>query len=391
MEVSGATAGVSESQLSAAELGFLQLLRRKRFSRQFVDNHGADLMAKAEFEYSRHLARGGEVINPTGWLINCAWRRTQNLLEEQGRAPRMVGVDAVGPLVDESALTPEQQVMDADRTRRVRSAIDGLSAEERQVIELCYFEGMSVREAGRVLKWDKSKADRRHRAALERVREALGVENVDSLAIDLGLAAYISLAAEEGTARSLPIGHEALANGASNGIGEIVARAHELARRLLISGGGEPSTTAVAGGAARTAGACGAAALACLASGVVGPGVGGVNVVSGGHEKPAAHRIHRDSQTPPTAASSASSLPAPSPSPVVSSPTSRNGHASKAKANSTGSSSASQREFDPFATGPSSGSSATSSSASSGATASSSSTPPPSPAPSKPHGAEFGL
>jgi len=388
VEVSGATArGLNESQLSAAELGFRQLLRRKRFSRQFVDNHGADLMAKAEFEYSRHLARGGEVRNPTGWLINCAWRRTQNLLEEQGRTPRMVGVDAVGPLVDESAPTPEQQVLDADRARRVRDAIDGLSVEERQVIELCYFEGMSVREVGRVLKWDKSKADRRHRAALQRVRETLGVDDADSLAIDLGLAAYVSLAAEKGSAPSLPIGHEALANGASRGIGEVLARAQDLARRLLTSGGGEPSTAAVAGGTARTAGACGAAALACLASGVVGPGIGGVNVVGDGHAKPAVHRIHKDSEAPPTVASSEPSLPAPPPSPA-------NGtdHVSKVDGNSASPTPASQQapqEFDPFATGPGSG---TTPSTSSGATTSSSSsgaarTPPA----SKPHGAEFGL
>ncbi len=390
MGVSGATARFSESQLSAAELGFRQLLRRKRFSRQFVDNHGADLMAKAEFEYSRHLARGGEVTNPTGWLINCAWRRTQNLLEEQSRAPRMVGVDAVGPLVDESARTPEQQVLDADRARRLRHAIDALSVEERQVIELCYFEGMSVREVGRILNWDKSKADRRHRSALERVREVLGVDDVDSLAIDLGLAAYISLASERGTVPTLHIGYEALANGASHGISEFVARAHDLARRFLLSGGGEPSSAAVASGTARTAGACGAAALACLASGIVGPGVGGVNVVSGGHAKPAVHRIHRSSEAPPAVASPEPVLPSTS---YPSNATNGSGDASKAHASSPSPKRRqAPQEFDPFATGGGSGSSGTSSSTSSGATASSSSSSPaPPPAPSKPHGAEFGL
>ena len=38
-----------------------------------------------------------------------------------------------------------------------------------------------------------------------------------------------------------------------------------------------------AGGVARTAGVCGAAAVACLAGGVVGPGVGGVGLIGGGH------------------------------------------------------------------------------------------------------------
>lgn len=388
--VSGGTARFSESQLSAAELGFRQLLRRKRFSRQFVDNHSADLMAKAEFEYSRHLARGGEVTNPTGWLINCAWRRTQNLLEEQSRSPRMVGVDAVGPLVDESAPTPEQQVLDADRARRVRHAINALSVEERQVIELCYFEGMSVREVGRVLKWDKSKADRRHRSALERVREVLGVDDVDSLAIDLGLAAYVSLAGNAGTVSKLGIGHPALTNGATHGISELVARANDLARRFLLSGGGEPSSAAVASGTARAAGACGAAALACLATGVVGPGVGGLNLVSSGHSKPVVHRIHRGFEAPPAIASPEPVL---QPTPYPSNATNGSVNASKAHASSPSSErQQAPKEFDPFATGAGSGSSGTSTSTSSGATASSSSSSPASPpAPSKPHGAEFGL
>jgi RNA polymerase sigma factor (sigma-70 family) len=367
VEVSSATAGVSEAQLNAAELGFRQLLRRKRFSRQFVDNHGADLMAKAEFEYSRHLARGGEVTNPTGWLINCAWRRTQNLLEEQGRTPRMVGVDVAGPLVDEATRTPEQQVLDADRARRVRDAIGALSVEERQVIELCYFEGMSVREVGRALKWNKSKADRRHRAALQRVREVLGVDDVDALAIDLGLAAYVSLAAEKG---SSSVGHGALADSAGR-LGELATRAHEVARRFLVSGGGEPSTAAVAGSAGRAAGACGAAALACFATGVVGPGLKGVDVVGNHHAKAPLHRVSEDAVSETTTTSEL-------PPPVVSAPpspppSSTANEVDNTKPDASTAPDANQGEFDPFAseTTPPPASSSTSS-----ATASSAAPPP---------------
>ena len=390
MEVSSATAAVSEAQLNAAELGFRQLLRRKRFSRQFVDNHGADLMAKAEFEYSRHLAHGGEVTNPTGWLINCAWRRTQNLLEEQGRTPRMVGVDVAGPLVDESTRTPEQQVLDADRARRLRDAISALSVEERQVIELCYFEGMSVREVGRALKWNKSKADRRHRAALERVREVLGVDDVDALAIDLGLAAYVSLAAERGSSSPLPIEHGALADSASR-LGELATRAHEIARRFLVSGGGEPGTAAVASSAGRAAGACGAAALACFATGVVGPGLKGVDVVGSHHAKAPIHRVSEEAASETT---TTSELPPPlvaaPPSPP---PSSTTNEVDNTKPDASTAPEANQGEFDPFASGstPPPASSSTSS-----ATASSAAPPPStggggSSTAGKSHGAEFGF
>jgi len=57
----------------------------------------------------------------------------------------------------------------------------------------------------------------------------------------------------------------------------------ELARRYLTLGGGEPTSGVVAGGVARTAGVCGAAAVACLASGVIGPGIGGVNLLGTHH------------------------------------------------------------------------------------------------------------
>ena len=54
------------------------------------------------------------------------------------------------------------------------------------------------------------------------------------------------------------------------------AKAHELARRVLL-GGSEPSSAMAAGAGVRAAGVCGAAAAAaCLAGGVVGPGVSGV-------------------------------------------------------------------------------------------------------------------
>lgn len=388
MEVSSTTAAVSEAQLNAAELGFRQLLRRKRFSRQFVDNHGADLMAKAEFEYSRHLAHGGEVTNPTGWLINCAWRRTQNLLEEQGRTPRMVGVDVAGPLVDESTRTPEQQVLDADLARRLRDAISALSVEERQVIELCYFEGMSVREVGRALKWNKSKADRRHRAALERVREVLGVDDVDALAIDLGLAAYVSLAAERGT--SVPLAQGVLADSPGR-LGELATRAHEVARRFLIGGGGEPSTAAVASSAGRAAGACGAAALACFATGVVGPGLKGLDVVGSHHAKAPMHRVSEETASETT---TTSELPPPvvaaPPSPP---PSSTTNEVDNTKPDASTPSRANQGEFDPFASGstpPPSSSSISSATASSAAPPSSTGGGGSSTA-GKSHGAEFGF
>jgi RNA polymerase sigma factor (sigma-70 family) len=274
----------SASELEAARLGFNQMLRRKRFSGRFIETNAEDLLARARFEYTRALSQGAEIHSPAGWLINCAWRRTQNLLEAQGSEPAFVSTEKAGAIVDEQSPSPEEAAIEGDRARRIEAAMAELSHDQRMLIELSYFEGMSVREAGRFLRWHSSKAQRTHEAGLRALREALGVSDIDELAIEIGLAAWVSLAAEKGIGVRVPAGVEAAADSLERGAGGLWARAHEAARRVL-AGGGEPSSAMAAGGAARTAGVCGVAAVACLAGGVVGPGVGGVGLVGVKHRE----------------------------------------------------------------------------------------------------------
>jgi len=281
--------GLGRTDLEAAERGFLQLLRRKRFSPAFIGRHGGDLIAKARLEYAQHVAEGGEVRNPAGWIIHCAWRRTQNLLEQEGRAPTVLSIDNGGAFANDSR-TREDEVLTSDRYRQLQGAIEQLPIEERKVIALTYFEGMSVREVGRTLKWDKCKADRRHRAALERLQELLGVKDIDSLQIEIGIAAWASITAGDAATSRIP-GVGAALDAVGNGIAAAVGRGQDLARRLLTGGTAEPGMAPALGGAARTAGVCGAAAVACVASGLVGPGVGGVDVLADQRrEKPVVER-----------------------------------------------------------------------------------------------------
>ena len=184
----------SASELEAARLGFTQMLRRKRFSARFIEANAEDLLARARFEYTRAVSRGAEIHTPAGWLINCAWRRTQNLLEAQSvradlRLDREGGRDRRRGDADAGAGRNRRRPGAQDRRCR-RAAL----TDQRTLIELSYFEGMSVREAGRFLGWHSSKAQRCHEAALRRLREILGIEDVDALAIEIGLAAWVSLA-----------------------------------------------------------------------------------------------------------------------------------------------------------------------------------------------------
>jgi RNA polymerase sigma factor (sigma-70 family) len=284
----GSKNGLSQAQLEAARLGFNQYLRRKRFSPQFISRHAEDLFAQATLEYSRKLAEGSEIENPPGWLIECAWRRTKSQLEAEARGPRVVSTEKSGPVVDERGESPEDVLLDEDRFHRLREAVGELSVTQRRILAHSYFEGLTVREAARHLHWHSSKAQRAHEGAKKRLYELLGVESLDDLAIEIGLAAYLSLAVDRPTGLTLPPGIEGAVEMVGRGASSAWARAQELARRLPMGSGAEPSTTAALGSAGRAAGVCATAALACLASGVVGPGVGGVNLLGGDHGKPPA-------------------------------------------------------------------------------------------------------
>lgn len=401
---------LGRTELEAAERGFLQLLRRKRFSPAFIERHAGDLIGRARLEYSQYVGEGGEVRNPAGWIIHCAWRRTQNLLEQEGRAPRVISIDNGGAFANESR-TPEDEVLTSDRYRQLQGAIEQLPIEERKVIALTYFEGMSVREVGRALKWDKCKADRRHRAALERLQELLGVKDIDSLQIEIGIAAWASLTAGDAATSRVPRIGAAL-DAMSNGVAAAVGRGQDLARRLLAGGTAEPGMAPALGGAARTASVCGAAAVACVASGLVGPGVGGVDVLADQRrEKPVVERSADTPEpaspvitTPEVAATSApegsagSSTQESRPRKQTSKPRARKQQAKRTSTTpSTATSSQVAEEFDPFAGGGETSSSSGSTTSSGGSASSQPSTstggssPSPPPANGQQVQSEFGL
>ncbi|HEY5977338.1 MAG TPA: sigma-70 family RNA polymerase sigma factor [Solirubrobacterales bacterium] len=186
---------LKQEELEEARLGFIQFLRRKRFSPQFIESHGDDLFATAALEYSRKLAEGEQIDSPSGWLITCAWRRTKSQLEAEGRRPHLVSVDSGAQVADETSRDPEEAVLDEDRFRKIREAVDQLSVDQRRLLALSYFEGLTVREAGRALQWHASKAQRAHEGARRKLHDLLGVTSSDDLAVEIGLAAYVSLTA----------------------------------------------------------------------------------------------------------------------------------------------------------------------------------------------------
>jgi RNA polymerase sigma factor (sigma-70 family) len=310
----GISEGLSGAELEAARLGFNQLLRRRRFSPQWIAREGEEAFATAALEYARKLAEGERIENPPGWIIECAWLRAKNRLEAGEHGPRAVSTERSGPLADEHGKDPLDTLLGAERFGRVRSAVAELSPDRRRLLALSYFEGFTVREAARRLGWHPSKAQRAHEGARRQLHELLGVKSSDELELVVGLASYLSLAAGGGWRLRALAWLEGAGEAASHAATQLWGRTQELARRFAPWGGAEPAGAALGSGAGRAAGACAAAALACLASGVVGPGVDGL--VGGGHAKP--QRVAAQHATPARALSAtAPSAPAPRPEPLT--------------------------------------------------------------------------
>jgi RNA polymerase sigma factor (sigma-70 family) len=194
--------GLSGAELEAARLGFNQLLRRRRFSAQWIARHGEEVFGQAALEYSRKLAEGTGIENPPGWIIECAWLRAISQLEAEERSPQFVSTERSGPLAERLEQGPEETLLYAERLRKVRKAVSTLSADRRRILALSYFEGFSVRQAGERLRWHPSKAQRAHEGAKRQLQELLGVGSADQLELEIGLAAYLSLATGAAAGRS---------------------------------------------------------------------------------------------------------------------------------------------------------------------------------------------
>jgi RNA polymerase sigma-70 factor (ECF subfamily) len=106
------------------------------------------------------------------WLLTIARRTALDRLRLESRRPAIVDFDDIGDgwrsLPDANSLTEE------NRWRSLSFAVQGLSPEQRQVIELAYFQGMSQSDIAEVLGWPLGTVKTRMRAAMENLRRAWG-------------------------------------------------------------------------------------------------------------------------------------------------------------------------------------------------------------------------
>jgi RNA polymerase sigma-70 factor, ECF subfamily len=287
-------------QLRAIEVALRGKLQAysSRPSEAFIDRNAEDLIQQALTEYAKACEDGQEIYNPGGWVVNTAFRRALDQLRREGREASPISAELALETTDGSSASPEEEAISHIEVEQLHSAISRLTVPQRQALSLYYFEGKSTRAGADELGWSEPTFRRRRDSALRALRERFGVievplpEQGDRLAVEIGVGAYLSLASAQGHASGIVDQLVAAADWVRSGAAALADRARDTATRLLSSGNGEVIANVASGPVGKTAGVCGAVVAAACAVGVVGPGVGGVDLLHSGSASnpPAVHK-----------------------------------------------------------------------------------------------------
>lgn len=266
---------MDEDQLRAIGIGLRSKLRALQISESFIERNGEDLIQQALTEYTRAIDQGRKVENPGGWVVHTAARRAIDQLRRESREAGNLPDEVVTGAPDYTSMPPEDEAIQHVQVEQLHQAIARLSVSQRQALSLYYFEEKTTRESAEALGWSEPTFRRRRDSALSALRKRFGVPVPE---IDVGLAAWLSLTAGVGTTARLTDPIVAAADSVRSFATASLDRGRDLVVRLLSSGGGETAIGASAP-AGRAAGICAAAVVACATTGVIGPGVGGFDLV----------------------------------------------------------------------------------------------------------------
>jgi RNA polymerase sigma-70 factor (ECF subfamily) len=111
--------------------------------------------------------------NPSAWLLNMARSRAIDLLRRKARKKRLEeSLEAAGSMVA-STHDPEQASLLGEEQRRAREALAQLNPEQREVIEIAYFAGLSHSEIAELLGLPLGTIKTRIRSGMLKLRESL--------------------------------------------------------------------------------------------------------------------------------------------------------------------------------------------------------------------------
>lgn len=110
---------------------------------------------------------------PLAWIVTIARSRAidrlrSGRLEQLSKEP----LDAVAE-IRASTISPEESTFSSERQKLIRSALDALSPEQREVIELAYYSGLSHTEIAAKLGQPLGTVKTRTRLGMMKLRESL--------------------------------------------------------------------------------------------------------------------------------------------------------------------------------------------------------------------------
>jgi RNA polymerase sigma-70 factor, ECF subfamily len=109
---------------------------------------------------------------PLAWLMTIARSRAIDRLRSSKHDQLKDPLDAVAEISDRQP-SPEQATVDSERRRMVRSALEALPAEQREVVELAYYSGLSHSEIALQLGQPLGTVKTRTRLAMIKLRDIL--------------------------------------------------------------------------------------------------------------------------------------------------------------------------------------------------------------------------
>jgi RNA polymerase sigma factor (sigma-70 family) len=252
-------------------------LRAHHVSDSFFDRHGEDAVQKGLLEYLRAQADGVEVREPRAFVLQAAFRRA---IDELRREARRADGAALDQMLESGRLTTapaEEEAIAALEARRLQTAIGALPPEERQVLTLYYFEEIDQRRAAELLYMSERTFRRRLKRTLGHLGQLLGAPAPDPgsyRGLEIGLAAWASLGGGRVVVSSSAADHLVAALESLGALpGRVLDRLRGPGGRLAASEAPERIGAIAGGPAGRVLGGCAGAAVVCVLSGVVGPGL----------------------------------------------------------------------------------------------------------------------
>jgi RNA polymerase sigma-70 factor (ECF subfamily) len=142
-----------------------------------------DVVEDVFWQAWRHAARFDAGRGGAGtWLLTIARSRALDRLRAMRRSREESGldelVDSGSEQLASTAVDPPEEAERGERSRVVREALQTLPPEQRESLELGYFEGLSQTEIAERTGLPLGTVKTRMRLALQKLREKLGDFNV---------------------------------------------------------------------------------------------------------------------------------------------------------------------------------------------------------------------